>query len=515
MADIQGYIFLFLIWLISTVLLHVLFGNRKLSRLPPSPLALPIIGHLHLLAPIPHQALHKLSNRYGPLLHLFLGSVPCVVASSPEMAKEFLKTRENSFSNRPNSAVVDYIAYGSQGFSFAPYGPYWKFMKKLCMTELLGGRTLDLLLPVRRDEITRFMELLSRKSKAGEAVDVGAELIRLANNVVSRMAMSRRCSENENEAADIKTIIHEIAELTGKFNVSDFIWFCKNLDLQGFKKRIRDAAERFDVMIEKIIEEHQETRTKRRQNNDAGQQMKDLLDILLDISEDESSDIRLTRANIKAFILDIFAAGTDTSAITLEWALSELINHPHIMQKAVQEIDSNIGKNRLIDESDISKLPYLQAIVKETLRLHPTGPMIVRESSEDCEVAGYHIPAKTRLLVNVWAIGRDPNYWENPLEFRPERFVFEEGNVSKSQPDVRGQHFHLLPFGSGRRGCPGTSLALQVVQTSLAAMLQCFEWNVNGEGNGKVDMEEGPGITLPKARPLVCVPKARFNPLPI
>ncbi|XP_027066012.1 cytochrome P450 93A3-like [Coffea arabica] len=515
MADIQGYIFLFLIWLISTVLLHVLFRNPKLSRLPPSPLALPIIGHLHLLAPIPHQALHKLSNRYGPLLHLFLGSVPCVVASSPEMAKEFLKTHENSFSNRPNSAVVDYITYGLQGFIFAPYGPYWKFMKKLCMTELLGGRTLDLLLPVRRDEITRFMELLSRKSKAGEAVDVGAELIRLANNVASRMAMSRRCSENENEAADIKTIIHEIAELTGKFNVSDFIWFCKNLDLQGFKKRIRDAAERFDVMIEKIIEEHQETRTKRRQNNDAGQQMKDLLDILLDISEDESSDIRLTRENIKAFILDIFAAGTDTSAITLEWALSELINHPHIMQKAVQEIDSNIGKNGLIDESDISKLPYLQAIVKETLRLHPTGPMIVRESSEDCEVAGYHIPAKTRLLVNVWAIGRDPNYWENPLEFRPERFVFEVGNVSKSQPDVRGQHFHLLPFGSGRRGCPGTSLALQVVQTSLAAMLQCFEWNVNGEGNGKVDMEEGPGITLPKARPLVCVPKARFNPLPI
>ncbi|XP_027070598.1 cytochrome P450 93A3-like [Coffea eugenioides] len=515
MADIQGYIFLFLIWLIPTVLLRVLFRNRKLSRLPPSPLAFPIIGHLHLLAPIPHQALHRVSNRYGPLLHLFLGSVPCVVASSPEMAKVFLKTHENSFSNRPNSAVVDYITYGSQDFSFAPYGPYWKFMKKLCMTELLGGRTLDLLLPVRRDEITRFMELLSRKSKAGEAVDVGAELIRLANNVVSRMAMSRRCSENENEAADIKTIIHEIAELTGKFNVSDFIWFCKNLDLQGFKKRIRDVAERFDVMIEKIIEEHQETRTKRRHNNDAGQQMKDLLDILLDISEDESSDIRLTRENIKAFILDIFAAGTDTSAITLEWALSELINHPHIMQKAVQEIDSNIGKNRLIDESDISKLPYLQAIVKETLRLHPTGPMIVRESSEDCEVAGYHIPAKTRLLVNVWAIGRDPNYWENPLEFRPERFVFEEGNVSNSQPDVRGQHFHLLPFGSGRRGCPGTSLALQVVQTSLAAMLQCFEWNVNGEGNGKVDMEEGPGITLPKARPLVCVPKARFNPLPI
>lgn len=181
------------------------------------------------------------------------------------------------------------------------------------------------------------------------------------------------------------------------------------------------------------------------------------------------------------------------------------------MQKAVQEIDSIIGKNRLVDESDIANLPYLQAIVKETLRLHPTGPMIVRESSEDCEIGGYHIPAKTRLFVNVWAIGRDPNYWENPLEFRPERFHVEEGSETKTSLDVRGQHFHFLPFGSGRRSCPGTSLALQVVQASLAAMLQCFEWKING----KVDMEEGPGITLPKANPLVCFPVARLNPLPI
>lgn len=303
MADVQGYIHLFLIWLIPTILLQILFRKRTASRLPPSPLALPIIGHLHLLAPIPHQALHKLSNRHGPLIHLFLGSAPCVVASSPEMAKEFLKTHENSFSNRPKSAVIDYITYGSQDFSFAPYGPYWKFMKKLCMSELLGGRTLDLLLPVRRDEITRFMELLERKAKANEAVDIGAELIRLANNVVSRMAMSKRCSENEEEAGDIKKSIHEIAELSGKFNLSDFIWFCKNLDLQGFKKRTRDVAERFDTMIEKIIEEHQDTRKKHKQSNDADQEVKDLLDILLDISEDESSDIRLTRENIKAFIL--------------------------------------------------------------------------------------------------------------------------------------------------------------------------------------------------------------------
>ncbi|KAF2307817.1 hypothetical protein GH714_032069 [Hevea brasiliensis] len=240
--------------------------------------------------------------------------------------------------------AVDYLTYGSADFSFAPYGPYWKFMKKICVSELLGGRILDQFLPVRHEEIRRFLHLMLKKANAG----------------------------------------------------------------------------------------------------------------------------------------------TDTSAITTEWALAELINHPDIMKKAREEIDSGIGKSRLVEESDIPKLPYLQAIVKETLRLHPTGPLIVRESTENCSINGYEIPARTLLFVNVWALGRDPNHWENPLEFWPE---------------------------SGRRGCPGTSLALQVVQTSLAAMIQCFEWKVNGE-DGTVDMDEGPGLTLPRANPLICVPVARLNPFP-
>lgn len=183
------------------------------------------------------------------------------------------------------------------------------------------------------------------------------------------------------------------------------------------------------------------------------------------------------------------------------------------MNKAREEIDTVVGKSRLVEESDIVNLPYLQAIVKETLRLHPS-PLIVRESSEKCTINGYDIPEKTQVFVNVWAIGRDPRHWEEPLEFKPERFLGEEGS-RESQLDVRGQHFHLLPFGSGRRGCPGTSLALQVVHTSLASMIQCFEWKLVGGKNGIVDMEEGPSLTLRRAHPLVCVPVARFSPLPI
>ncbi|PRQ44545.1 putative 3,9-dihydroxypterocarpan 6A-monooxygenase [Rosa chinensis] len=510
-TEFQGYIILFLVWLVSTILVRTILAKfRTNSRLPPSPMALPIIGHLHLLAPIPHQALHKLSNRLGPLVHIFLGSVPCVVVSSPEMAKEFLKTHEASFSNRPHMAAVDYLTYGSADFSFAPYGPYWKFMKKLCMSELLGGRTLDQLLPVRREELASFIDLMLNKAKSNEAVDLGAELMNVTNNIISRMLMGQSCSADEKEADEVRKLVKAVAELTGKFNLSDFIWFCKNLDLQGFGKRLKEVRDQFDTMMQRIIKEHQEARKKRKEVGESDDDVKDLLDILFDISEDETSEIRLTRENIKAFILDIFAAGTDTSAITTEWALAELINHPDVMNKARQEIDTIVGNNRLVKESDIANLPYLQAIVKETLRLHPTGPLIVRESTEPCSIGGYEIPAKTRLFVNVWAVNRDPNHWEKPLEFEPERFTRNEGD-GKSQLDVRGQHFHLLPFGSGRRGCPGTSLALQVVQTMLAAMIQCFEWKVP---NGTVDMEEGPGLTLPRAHPLVCVPVARLNPFP-
>ncbi|XP_077210777.1 3,9-dihydroxypterocarpan 6A-monooxygenase-like [Tasmannia lanceolata] len=508
MATLQDYTLLFLILLISSLLLRTIFSKFRTTRnLPPSPFALPIIGHLHLLAPIPHQALHKLSTRYGPLISLRLGSVPCIVSSSPETAKEFLKTHELSFASRPVSAAIDIITYGSNDFSFAPYGPYWKFMKKLCMSELLGGRILDQFSPVRREEIQSLLLSLSKKSNVGEKVDVGKELVTLTNNIISRMAMGRRCIGSEEEAEGVQELVQEVAHLTGKFNFADFIGFCKNFDLQGLEKRYKDVHKRFDEMMEGIMREHEEAR---KEEKEEGEGVKDLLDILLEISDDENAEVKLTRENIKAFILDIFVAGTDTSAITTEWTLAELINHPPIMKKLREEIDSMVGKTRVVEESDIPNLPYLQAIVKETLRLHPTGPLILRESTQDCEIGGYDIPAYTRLFINVWAIGRDPDHWENPLEFSPERFISGGSSV-----DVRGQHFHLLPFGSGRRGCPGTSLALQVVQATVAAMVQCFDLKVgNGGENGKVDMTEGLGLTLPRAKPLVCVPVARLGLLP-
>ncbi|WOG90985.1 hypothetical protein DCAR_0310233 [Daucus carota subsp. sativus] len=519
MEDFQVYLVYFFISLIPTIILGALYKSRTPSGLPPSPPKIPVIGHLHLLAPIPHQALHKLSRRYGPLFHIYLGSKLCLVVSSPEMAKEFLKTNEATWLNRPQTEALDYLTYGSQDFAFATYGPYWKFIKKLTMSELLGGQTLGLLQSVRVQEVGSMVKEILKKAEAGETIDVGSRLVRLTNNVISRMLMRKRSSENEDEAGDITKLFKEATEISGRFNVSDYIWFCRNLDLQGIRKIFVDIRARFDNMVDRIIEEHLDVKRKWKENGDGGHAEKNLLNILLDISEDQSREIKLSREHIKAFMLDVFSGATDTSSLTLEWALAQLINHPHIMEKARQEIDTVVGKNKLVEESDITNLPYLQAIVKETLRLHPPGPLVAREASKDCIVAGYHIPAKTRLFLNLWSLGRDTDYWENALEFKPERFFLTSEDIrnGKSPPDIKGLHFQLLPFGSGRRGCPGMSLALQVVHTTLAVLIQCFEWQVKGEkhnGENTVNMEERLGLTLSRAHPFLCVPVARLDPFP-
>ncbi|KAK3412582.1 hypothetical protein EUGRSUZ_I01315 [Eucalyptus grandis] len=409
--------------------------------------------------------------------YLSFGSFPCVVASSPETAKEFVKTHETSFSNRPSTVAIRCLTYGAADFSFAPYGRYWMFMKKICMTELLGGRTLDHFLPVREEEMETFLKGTLRKSQANEAVDVGQELTALANNIISRTTISRRCSATSEEASEMRTLVDEVGGLSGKFNFQDYIWFCKNVDIQG------------------IFKEHEEARNK---NCDSSMRSKDLVNILLDIVKDEKAEMRLSRESIEAFILEMFTTGTGTSAGVTQWALAELINHPDILNKAREETDSTTGNKRLVKESDLPNLHFLQAIVKKTLRLHPSGPLFTRESTQHCKIGGYDIPASTRLIVNVWSIGRDPNYWENPMDFVPTRFINGSG---RSQIDVRGRHYELLPFGSGRRSCPWTSLALR-----------CFDWKVANGKENSVDMTEAAGIALLMAQPLVCVPVARDIP---
>ncbi|KAF3453811.1 hypothetical protein FNV43_RR04252 [Rhamnella rubrinervis] len=500
-----------LIFILVLVLLGAIFQH---NQLPPSPIAIPVIGHFHLLGPLIHHSLYKLSLRYGPLFSFRLGSVPCVVASTPELAREFLKTNELCFISHASSTAISRLTYGSS-LAFSPYGAYWRFVKKLTMNELLGGRPINNFLQLRAQEYGRLLRFLAKKSELGEAVNLTHELPKLSNNVIALMIMGTRGSTMDGRMEETRTVIREVTEIFGELNMSDFIWFCKKLDLQGFGKRIENIYERFDTLLEKIIAEREELRKNMRKKGGDGRddEVKDFLDILLDISEDENAEMKVTRIHIKALVMDLFTAGTDTTAISTEWALAEMINHPEVLGKAREEIDRVVGKNRLAGESDGPDLPYMQAIVKETLRLHPPVPLVTRRCVKACQIGKYRIPESTMLFINAWAIARDPNNWANPLEFRPERFI--EANT-----DVRGQHFQVLPFGSGRRICPGMNLAMQMLPGLLAGLIQCFDWKVVGPLGEKMDagdsvlsMDERPGMTAPRAHDLVCVPVARFTPL--
>ncbi|XLS47990.1 hypothetical protein HN51_022348, partial [Arachis hypogaea] len=306
MADFGTYSLLLLIWVASTLFLRVIFSKHGINNgsrnLPRSPIALPIIGHLYLLRKLPHQSFHKISTRYGPLVYLLFGSKACVLVSSPEMARQCLKTHETCFLNRPKRTNLDYITYGSSDFVLAPYGPYWRFMKKLCMTELLGGRILQQHLPIRAQEIRLFLTGMMKKAEMREEVNVGSELAMVANNIITRMALRRRCCDVGGEGHQLIELVKEMTELGGKFNLGDMFWFVKMFDLQGFGKRLESVRSRYDAIMERIMKEHQDARRNRKTIGDEAV-VKDLLDVLLDIYADQSSEIRLTRENIKAFIM--------------------------------------------------------------------------------------------------------------------------------------------------------------------------------------------------------------------
>ncbi|CAL5006765.1 unnamed protein product [Urochloa decumbens] len=495
--------------------------NNNGGKLPPSPRALPLIGHLHLISPPPHQAFHRLVARHGPLVYLRMGpSNHGVVVGSADAARDLLKL-ESCLPQRTHSAVTRLLAYGSAGFAFAPYGAQWRFMKRLCMSELLGPRTLDLLRPVRDGELAAVLrEAAAAAATAERGVDLSRLLIAMANNAVMRMTASA-LPDHLTETA--RHCAKEVTELVGSFNIADYIAFLRPFDLQGLDRRAHAVHAKFDALLEVLIRKKEEARrSPTPAEAEAGaEKAKDLLDILMDAAEDENAEVKLNRENIKAFVLDIFTAGSDTTATTVEWMLAELINHPPCLAKLRAELDAVIGRSRLVGEQDVERLPYLQAVLKETLRLHPPAVFAVRETIDTVHVRGYVIPPGTTVFFSIYSVGRDPAVWERPLEFDPERFM--PGGASEGV-EVNAQSMQFMPFGGGRRACPGLGYAVQVVPAFLAALVQCFDWAVPVEqGQGQdakavpplLNMDEKKGLVSARLQPLVLVPTPRIHPIPM
>ncbi|KAK4347858.1 hypothetical protein RND71_034197 [Anisodus tanguticus] len=309
----------------------------------------------------------------------------------------------------------------------------------------------------------------------------------------SRWRTLRKIMNSHIFSDSAKELIWNIMVEVGKPNLVDFFPFLKMIDPQGIRRRATDYVTKILDLMSGLIDERLKER-KLGKHADV-----DVLDALLNISQDSPEEI--DKNQIEQLCLDLFVAGTDTTSNTLEWAMAELLKNPHTLKKAQQELAQVIGRGKLINEVDVAQLPYLRCIMKETFRIHPQAPFLIpRKAEEDVELYGYIVPKDSQVLVNVWAIGRDPSLWEDPLEFKPERFW-------ESEIDVRGQDFELIPFGAGRRICPGLPLAIRMVPVALGSLLNTFNWKLHGGIAPKdLDMEEKFGITVAKAQPLLAIP---------
>nr|ARQ79447.1 flavonoid 3',5'-hydroxylase [Nelumbo nucifera] len=480
-----------------------LFIRRVISKprkLPPGPKGWPIIGALPLLGGMPHVALARMAKQYGPVMYLKMGTCGMAVASTPDAARAFLKTLDLNFSNRPPNAGATHLAYNAQDMVFADYGPRWKLLRKLSNLHMLGGKALDDWAQVRTIELGHMLRAMNDACRRGEPVVVPEMLTYAMANMIGQVILSRRVFATKgSESNEFKDMVVELMTKAGLFNIGDFIPSIAWMDLQGIEGGMKKLHKRWDGLISKMIFEHKATAHERKGKPD-------FLDVIY-ANRDNSDGERLTETNIKALLLNLFSAGTDTSSSIIEWALAEMLNNPSILRRAHEEMDQVIGRNRRLEESGIAKLPYLQAICKETFRKHPSTPLnLPRVAIEACEVNGYYIPKGTRLSVNIWGIGRDPVVWENPLSFTPERFL--SGRNAKIDP--RGNDFELIPFGAGRRICAGTRMGIVLVEYILGTLVHSFDWRM--PDGVELNLDEAFGLALQKAVPLSAMVTPRLAP---
>nr|CAB3500714.1 unnamed protein product [Digitaria exilis] len=489
--------------------------SRRRRRLPPGPPSLPLLGALPLIGPSPHSGLAALALKHGPIMYLKMGTAGVVVASTPAAARAFLKALDARYANRPAVASAADITYGCQNMVFANYGPRWKLMRKLASVHLLGARALAGWATVRREEAGYLLRGMAEAAKEGGHVVVPEVLVCALANIVGQITVSKRVFDAQgDESNSYKDMIVSLLTGAGLFNISDFVPALARLDLQGVQAKLRRIHHQFDGLITKLLAEHAATAAERAR--EGRQDFVDRLRESMDAGEDESGET-ITEVNIKGLIFDMFTAGTDTSSIIVEWAMAEMLKNPSVMARLQEELDSVVGRGRRLEESDLPNLPYLQAVCKEAMRLHPSTPLSLPHFSFDaCDVdaadiaggEGYHVPANTRLLINIWAVGRDPATWEAPLEFRPERFL-PGGAAEKVDP--MGNFFELIPFGAGRRICAGKLAGMVFVQYFLGTLVHAFDWRLP-EGKEKLDMSETFGLALPKAVPLRAVVTPRLVP---
>uniref|UniRef100_A0A7N0U189 Cytochrome P450 n=1 Tax=Kalanchoe fedtschenkoi TaxID=63787 RepID=A0A7N0U189_KALFE len=461
------------------------------SRLPPGPSQLPVIGNLHQLGPKPHKSLAKLAQTYGPVMSLQLGRLTAVIISSASAAKQVMQKQDLAFANRsiPDSLMA--CDHGNLSVAWIPLSPKWRELRAICNKHIFTSRKMEAFEPARRRKVGDLIAEFERRASRGDPVLIGEAFFKTLLNFLSSIFLSRDLDEGDSGVArEFMESFVKIMELGGQPNLVDYFSWLKRVDPQRIKARSTPHIAKMLAFVDSMVSE----RLARGEDHGG-----DVLDTLIQSMQESNGEF--TRADIGHLFVDLFIGGTDTTSSTLEWAISEMMKSPGAVSKAKDELARVVGKGRQVEDGDIPNLPYLQAVVKETLRLHPPVPFLLpRKNIKDEELWGYTVPKDSQVMVNAWAIGRDPSSWDSPNSFKPERFL-------DSEVDVKGGQFELIPFGAGRRICVGMPLALKMMHLMLGSVLNCFDLVLEGDAKPEeLDMEDEFGLSLHRAQPLRAIP---------
>ncbi|WMV48392.1 hypothetical protein MTR67_041777 [Solanum verrucosum] len=613
--------------LVIIIILSFLLPKAKRSGkniLPPGPLGLPFIGNLHQYDSLtPHLYFWKLSQKYGKIFLLKLGSSTMIVVSSANLAKEVMKTQDLAFCSRPSLLGQQKLSYNGQDIAMSPYNDYWKEIRKICVAHLFSLKKVQYFSPIREDEVSRMIKKISQQAATSQITNLSNIVISLSTTIICRIAFDIRYDGETREGrkfvellkvgqemlayffvSDYFPLLGWIDKLSGKINKLEknfkdldelyeglieqhlnpnrpksmegdiidpllqlkkekstpidltldnikaiimdlvvdwyfYLFWCTRLEtagpggydeeaherrrfdelliatqammasffvydffpslswidkLTGLTDRLENNFKNLDNFYEELIEQHLNPKRPKSMEGD-------ILDLLLQLKKEKSTTIDLTLEDAKALAMDVLVAGSDTSAAVIVWAMTTLMRNPRAMKKVQAEIRQSIGKKVIVNEDDIQNMPYLKAVIKETLRLYPSAPLLLpRESMKKSILEEYEIESGTTIYVNFWAIARDPEIWENSNEFIPERFL-------NNDIDFKGQNFELIPFGAGRRGCPAITLGVAIVELALSNLLYAFDWKLPWSMRKEdIDTTVRPGIVMHKKIDLCLIP---------
>ncbi|XP_008788561.1 p-coumarate 3-hydroxylase-like [Phoenix dactylifera] len=482
------------------IVISFLLFKRFRFRLPPGPRPLPVVGNLYDIKPVRFRCFAEWAQTYGPIMSVWFGTTLNVVVSSSELAREVLKEHDQQLADRPRNRSTARFSRNGQDLIWADYGSHYVKVRKVCNLELFSPRRLEALRPIREDEVTAMVESIFREctqtDKVGKSLVVRDHIAPVAFHNITRLAFGKRFVNSkgllDEQGTEFKAIVSNGIKFGASLSLAEYVWWLRwmfPIDEGAYSKH----NARRDRLTKIIMEEH----TRSRNKSGAKQHFVDALLTLkdqYDLSED----------TIIGLLWDMITAGMDTTVITTEWAMAELARNPRVQEKVQEELDRVIGE-RILTEADFANLPYLQCVVKESLRLHPPTPlMLPHKATANVKIGGYDIPKGSNVHVNVWAIARDPQIWKNPLEYWPERFA--EENI-----DIKGNDFRVLPFGAGRRVCPGAQLGINLVASMLGHLLHHFKWTLpEGVKPEDVDMSENPGMVTFMHTPLQAVATPRL-----